>query len=519
MPAGGGRVPASEERRLANQINLPAREELPRLRTLFQHGRSAEAVVLADRLLAHTTDPVVRSEALLSRMAALINLGRRAEFADALDAAAEAIDADPSPGRYGRLHSLAAIVAHLDDSLERCVTHLVQSSRALNRVAEVDEETACAWHDLAMAYSYIGFHGHALAAMDRSRKIAVAAGISESDYVTPAIRVRLAVWHDHNGDTDACVRVLRDVIDDLAWHRQATKGGADEIRPISLGAYGYAIARLAALGEVSDVPARPLLDSAGQSLRARDLRLLGEVCLAIADRRTPTALALLDQSNVAASTMGGAEPYRLRALAHLAAGQPAEAYLADRRAYRVAGAQTEQLRNLFVDGMAARMDHESMQRTVARYAGEALTDPLTGLPNRRFLEQHVAKLVGEGHQVIIGVCDLDGFKLVNTVHGHLSGDLVLQRIAGVLARVMRRGDFVARYGGDEFVVVLPDTNADRAREIALRIVNAVDSEDWSALVPGTPVGVTIGWSEVTARGRVAEAFAAADRAMLEAKAS
>jgi diguanylate cyclase (GGDEF)-like protein len=519
MPAGVGRVPASEERRLANQINLPAREELPRLRALFQHGRSAEAVVLADRLLAHTTDPVVRSEALLSRMAALINLGRRAEFADALDAAAEAIDADPSPGRYGRLHSLAAIVAHLDDSLERCVTHLVQSSRALNRVVEVDEETACAWHDLAMAYSYIGFHGHALAAMDRSRKIAVAAGISESDYVTPAIRVRLAVWHDHNGDTDACVRVLRDVIDDLAWHRQATKGGADEIRPISLGAYGYAIARLAALGEVSDVPARPLLDSAGQSLRARDLRLLGEVCLAIADRQTPTALALLDQSNVAASTMGGAEPYRLRALAHLAAGQPAEAYLADRRAYRVAGAQTEQLRNLFVDGMAARMDHESMQRTVARYAGEALTDPLTGLPNRRFLEQHVAKLVGEGHQVIIGVCDLDGFKLVNTVHGHLSGDLVLQRIAGVLARVMRRGDFVARYGGDEFVVVLPDTNADRAREIAHRIVNAVDSEDWSALVPGTPVGVTIGWSEVTARGRVAEAFAAADRAMLEAKAS
>jgi diguanylate cyclase (GGDEF)-like protein len=508
-----------DERRPAGQAHVPAREELPRLRSLFQRGRSAEAVVLADRLLAHTTDPMVRSEALLSRMAALINLGRRAEFTDALDAAAEAIDADPAPGRYGRLHSLAAIVAHLDDSLERCVTHLVQSSRALNRVVEVDEETACAWHDLAMAYSYIGFHGHALAAMDRSRKIAVSAGIPESDYVTPTIRVRLAVWHDHNGDTDACVRVLRDVIDDLTWHRQATQGGVEEIRPIALGAYGYAIARLAALGEVSDVPARPLLDSAGQSLRARDLRLLGEVCLAIADQKSSTALGLLDQSNVAASTMGGAEPYRLRALAHLKAARPAEAYLADRRAYRVAGAQTEQLRNLFVDGMAARMDHESMQRTVARYAGEALTDPLTGLPNRRFLEQHVAKLVGEGHQVIIGVCDLDGFKLVNTVHGHLSGDLVLQRIAGVLARVMRRGDFVARYGGDEFVVVLPDTSADRAREIAHRIVAAVDGEDWSALVPGTPVGVTIGWSEVTARGRIAEAFAAADRAMLEMKAS
>jgi diguanylate cyclase (GGDEF)-like protein len=480
------------------------------------NGRSAEAIALADRMLAVSGDPGVRADALLFRLTGLINLNRRAEYTTALDAATEAVRGYPDHERRGRLHALAAIISHLDDSLERCVTHLVQGSRALSSVTQATEEVACAWHDLAMAYSYVGFHGHAISAMERSRTIAADAGVSEADFVTPAIRVRLAVWHDQTGDTDACLRVLRDVLNDLEWHEQI---GLDLIRPISRAAYGYAIARLAALGEPGDLDSRALLDSAGQSLRSRDLRMLGQICRAIAACQPTTALALLDQASIAPATMGAAETYRLRALAHLAAGSYADAYTADRRAFRVANAQTERLRDLFVDGMAARMDHENMQRTVARYAGEALTDPLTGLPNRRYLEQYVGSLIASGASAIVGVCDLDGFKAVNTAHGHLSGDLVLQRVAAILARVMRRGDFVARYGGDEFIVVLPDTGPGQAREIAQRIVMAVAAEDWPALVPGTPVSVTIGWAEANARSGVVDAFAAADLAMLQRKAS
>ena len=105
-------------------------------------------------------------------------------------------------------------------------------------------------------------------------------------------------------------------------------------------------------------------------------------------------------------------------------------------------------------------------------------------------------MVTRGERVVIGVCDLDGFKAVNTRHGHHSGDLVLQRVAGVINRVMRRGDFVARYGGDEFVVVLPDAGMPEAVEVARRIEAAIRTEDWESLVPGTPVGVTIGFAEV-----------------------
>ena len=101
---------------------------------------------------------------------------------------------------------------------------------------------------------------------------------------------------------------------------------------------------------------------------------------------------------------------------------------------------------------------------------------------------------------MIGVCDLDGFKAVNTMHGHHSGDLVLQRVAGVINRVMRRGDFVARYGGDEFVVVLPGAGMAEAGRGGRRIEAGGPAEDWESLVPGTPVGVSVGFAEVRNSG-------------------
>jgi diguanylate cyclase (GGDEF)-like protein len=494
-------------------------DEVPRLRRLLRGGRSAEAVVLADRILEATDDPLIVADTMLHRLAGLVNLGRKTDYTPALDVASSRVVELSEPRLNGRLHALAAIIAHLDDSIDRCVTHLVISDREMNRVELADDDIACAWHDLAMAYSYVGFHGHAISAMDRSREVARRAGVSESSFITPAIRVRLAVWYDQNGDTDGCCRILRDVRNDLDWHRKLEPSGLESIRPISRGAYGYAITRLAALGEPVDGDSRSLLESAGQSLRARDLRMLGEICRSIEIGDTNTALSLLDHATIAPATMGPAETHRLRALAYLAAGSYPEAYTADRRAHRVASAQSERVRELLVDGVKARLDHEDMRRSVDRLQGEALTDSLTGLPNRRHLERHINELVRDGNTAFLGVCDLDGFKRVNTVHGHLSGDMVLQRVAGILMRVTRQGDFVARFGGDEFVIVLPSTGRSKANEIAHRIVAAINEEDWSSLVPGTPVGATVGWAEVTGIAGIEDAFNAADRAMLRRKAS
>src|SRR5690606_38317970 len=108
---------------------------------------------------------------------------------------------------------------------------------------------------------------------------------------------------------------------------------------------------------------------------------------------------------------------------------------------------------------------------------------------------------------VLGVIDLDSFKAVNTVHDHLTGDLVLQRVAGALVRTLRRRDFLARYGGDEFVVILPSTTLAEAQQIGERLVNAVRGEDWESLEPGTPVSASVGWAEIGEDTGLIEAFA------------
>jgi diguanylate cyclase (GGDEF)-like protein len=231
--------------------------------------------------------------------------------------------------------------------------------------------------------------------------------------------------------------------------------------------------------------------------------------LAIAAEKPAEALARLDAVPVSAEILGAAEPARLRSICHASAGDHAAAHAADRYAFRLAAQRIDRLRDGYLDGVAARLDAQETQRDAGRYGDESLIDPLTGVPNRRQLERYVAGMLARGERAAIGICDLVGFSAVNARHGRHRGDLVLQRIAGVLNRVMRRGDFVARFAGDEFVVVLPGAGPTQAAEVSRRITAAAAAENWQALVPGTPIGLAAGWSEVGKNGRTLSAALAA----------
>ena len=107
-------------------------------------------------------------------------------------------------------------------------------------------------------------------------------------------------------------------------------------------------------------------------------------------------------------------------------------------------------------------------------AALAETDSLTGLPNRRAWDEVLASAIGSGlRQLCVALIDIDHFKTYNDSEGHQAGDKLLQDAAAAWRQVVRSGDIVARCGGDEFAVLMPECNADKARGIADRLCGAL----------------------------------------------
>lgn len=108
----------------------------------------------------------------------------------------------------------------------------------------------------------------------------------------------------------------------------------------------------------------------------------------------------------------------------------------------------------------------------------SLRDAMTGLNNRRFLEEYIDTLVASARRrqipLAVMVLDLDYFKVVNDTHGHDAGDAVLKALAGVLKRTVRASDMVIRFGGEEFLIVLQEADAEAAMMVAEKIRASVE---------------------------------------------
>ncbi len=149
---------------------------------------------------------------------------------------------------------------------------------------------------------------------------------------------------------------------------------------------------------------------------------------------------------------------------------------------------------------------------------QARTDALTGLPNYRALierlEEEVARANRYGHGLALISMDLDHFKRYNDRLGHQEGNALLQQIAGLVLLAIRQSDRAFRYGGDELVILLPETAAHAATLLAERIHTQISADDATWAVPVT---ASFGVASLRQNGTAEKLLAAADAVMYRAK--
>jgi two-component system cell cycle response regulator len=168
--------------------------------------------------------------------------------------------------------------------------------------------------------------------------------------------------------------------------------------------------------------------------------------------------------------------------------------------------------------------NDELRASVAQTIEMAVTDALTGLHNRRYLDSHLKTLfdraVSRRRPLSMMITDLDRFKSINDTHGHDGGDDVLREFARRLRKNVRGIDLACRYGGEEFVIVMPDTEASVAEKVAERIRAEIERHPFPVGKTGQTIALTIsvGVSSVL-RGpdAVEDLIKRADLALYEAK--
>ncbi|WP_105437407.1 PleD family two-component system response regulator [Neorhizobium sp. T25_13] len=168
--------------------------------------------------------------------------------------------------------------------------------------------------------------------------------------------------------------------------------------------------------------------------------------------------------------------------------------------------------------------NDRLRMSVRQTIELAVTDGLTGLSNRRYLDNHLKVLfnraTARSKPLSVCITDIDRFKSVNDAYGHDAGDEVLKEFAARVRSTVRGADLACRYGGEEFVVVMPDTDATSAGAIAERLRSIIESQPFHLKTAGIMLNITasLGLACSTQGAETPEQLLKqADRALYEAK--
>ena len=167
-----------------------------------------------------------------------------------------------------------------------------------------------------------------------------------------------------------------------------------------------------------------------------------------------------------------------------------------------------------------RLKQQVAEKT-AELAGLARLDALTGLANRRAFDeamQHELKRAKRQQESLcLALLDIDYFKQVNDNWSHSTGDEVLKRVAAILQQHCRDTDYLARWGGEEFVILLPDTPLAKAQEVCDRLRQKIAGGSFDDIVADLTITLSVGVAKLSHKGDGKQLLIDADRALYQAK--
>jgi diguanylate cyclase (GGDEF)-like protein len=438
-----------------------------------------------------------------------------------------------SPGWMSNAFSIRALAYVRDGSVELAVADLASAEVEL---AECRDDGLRSWAHTGLGYCYDQMRLYELA-QPHYEAAQANAGISPMPLrEAPVIDLRNLAelhlrWADELERVVPVAATHEQVEAQLVQGRQQARQALLVAERLQLPATIEASRRLDLCARASVDPARVLpalraeLDNAGPDLipgqraqlataLARSLRALGRRLEAIIAARLAVASAV------------GPMDWQVRAAAHyLLVELEAEAGVpgaVDGRAYGRVLSHVLWLQRLrTLQGTRTALDMEALQRTTDIATRAAREDPLTGLGNRRALDEALSALAQEPGPEVPQHCllliDIDGFKRVNDTYGHSVGDQVLKGVAAALRSSARSEDLLVRLGGDEFVVLAAGATRAQGEERATRIHAAIERTDWDLVTPGlrvrvsAGVGASDGATPVTGLIELADAFMYADK--------
>jgi diguanylate cyclase (GGDEF)-like protein len=172
-----------------------------------------------------------------------------------------------------------------------------------------------------------------------------------------------------------------------------------------------------------------------------------------------------------------------------------------------------------LDLAEGRLQEQALE--IESHISRSLTDPLTGLPNRREFNERLEERMGAWNRrrevFSLVLLDVDYFKKLNDQHGHLAGDQVLAALGGALRGAIRREDSIARYGGEEFAILLPNTTAEQAAQVAQKVREAAANTIVRHNQHSIAVTMSGGIAAILPNERVENLIQRADAALYAAK--